>query len=111
MTLEKVLACEIVIFKSFFQRFLGLMGKRTIAPSTLFVLEPCSSIHTFWMRVPLDVLFLDENWQVLAIYWNVQPGKILSHKGAFRVIECDVGQLETYQIEVGDRLKIDLLSK
>lgn len=39
-------------------RFLGLMGQKRVEPGTALVFLRCTSIHCFWMRTPIDVLWL-----------------------------------------------------
>lgn len=45
---------------SFAERFMGLMGKREVPSLSGLLFRRCSSIHMFFMRVPLDVLWLGE---------------------------------------------------
>lgn len=70
---------------SFFDRTRGLLAKRRF--SGILVLAPCRSIHTFCMRVEIDVAFLDKNGRVLEEYRKVAPGKILRHKKAVLALE------------------------
>ena len=44
----------------FFDRLLGLMGQPEIATSEMMVFPRCRSVHTFWMRVRIDVAWLGE---------------------------------------------------
>lgn len=55
--------------------------------STFLVLAPCSSIHTFGMRHPIDVAFVDTDGVVLASYELVRSGRLLSCRGAALTLE------------------------
>ena len=44
---------------SFKDRFVGLMGRRSLAFGEGMHIAPCNSIHTFFMRIPIEVVFLD----------------------------------------------------
>lgn len=79
---------EIPVFiaNNFKKRFLGLMGKKEGVYGLL--LQPCNSIHTFFMRYPLDALFLDKNNKIIAIKRLLKPFSIVpSVKGAVKVLE------------------------
>ena len=83
-------------------RAVGLLG-RTDAGGGLFI-EPCSSIHTWFMKFPIDVVFLDAQDVVLAVYAALGPWRMTRWvRGAQRVLELDVGRVGA--TEVGDRLE------
>ncbi len=99
---EKVISESAELADSFLSRFLGLMGKTDIPPDYCLILTPCSSIHMAFMKIPLDVAYLDRSGVVIALEFNLQPwsiGKI--HKGAYTVLEAGVeGMVRT--LKVGD---------
>lgn len=99
---EKVLSQSAELADAFLSRFLGLMGKTSLPPDYCLILTPCSSIHMAFMKIPLDVAYLDRSGVVIALEYNLQPwsiGKI--HKGAYTVLEAEVeGILRT--LKVGD---------
>ena len=71
------------------------------------VIEPCNSIHMFFMRYPLDVVFTDAEGRVLFMYRGIKPwrmGRIV--RGAKRAIELPEGTLERTHTEIGDSLKL-----
>lgn len=54
--------------------------------------KPCSSIHTFFMRFDIDVLFLNENMEVIKKLEALKPGKVIMPvKDAKVVIEAEAG--------------------
>lgn len=88
-------------------RFMGLMGKRSLAAGSGLWITPSSGVHTFWMRMSIDVVALDRNLRVIKIGHAVRPWRIsgLSLK-THSVLELPAGQIRACGIEVGDTLKI-----
>ncbi len=58
---DRQLASEIRVARSLWARFWGLMGRRSLHEGHGVLLTPCTSVHTFFMRFPIDVVFLDRN--------------------------------------------------
>ena len=46
------------------ERTRGLRGRDRLAPDEALLIERCRSVHTFGMRVPITVVFLDRSWRV-----------------------------------------------
>ena len=74
---------------SFLKRLLGLMGKRKIDGLLLY---PCSQVHTYFMRMPIDVVYLDKTGKVLLCLEALYPNKTGRYvKGSFYVLELPMG--------------------
>ena len=73
-------------------RLLGLafLGRERAGAGLL--IPRCSSVHTFGMRFPLDLVFLDERGAPLAIRRNVRPCRLVRHRGAAAVLEIPAPQ-------------------
>lgn len=63
--------------KSFFENFKGLMLKKSIDPLDCYILET-NGIHTFFMRFPIDVVYLDKNKVVIKKIEKMKPYKLAS---------------------------------
>lgn len=98
---------KIAVADSFFTRFLGLMGKRSLAAGSGLWIIPSSGVHTCWMRMPIDVVALDRNLHVVATAHAVRPWRLsgLSFKTR-SVLELPSGQILACGLEVGDLLEI-----
>ncbi len=72
-----VLASEVYMAKNFITRSFGLIFNNDMSEDEALVITPCCSIHTFFMKFPIDVIFINKSGQVLAIHENVTPWKIL----------------------------------
>lgn len=78
---------HIHIADTFWGKLAGYMFRRKPHHEAI-MLKPCNSIHTFFMRFPIDVLFVDDQWKVIKEIHNLKPGKVvLPVKGATAVIE------------------------
>jgi len=58
---------------TFSQRFWGWQFRAPPPAGEGLLIRPCNSIHTCWMRFPVDVIFVDRDGEVLAVKRNVLP--------------------------------------
>jgi len=106
-----IIADHIEIAKRFLPRLRGLLGRKSLAEGEGLLLSPCSSIHCFGMRFPIDAIFLDKQYRVVAIHPNMKPGAMASHRQARYVLELKAGEAERHNLEVGEQLRIDCISR
>lgn len=93
---------------TFLARGRGLMFSPPLPSSGGLVIEPCNSIHMFFMRFPLDVIFADKDGRVLFMYKGIKPwrmGRIV--KGARCAIELPEGTIERSNTQTGDELDFE----
>jgi uncharacterized membrane protein (UPF0127 family) len=96
------IASELEIATSFAARSQGLLGRSGLKPDTGLLIDPCSSIHMWFMRFPIDVVFLDKKNRVVGLKRNVKPwGMAWSWRGA-KTIELPVGVIAATRTQVGD---------
>ncbi len=87
-------------------RFLGLMGRPPLADGHAMYICPCESIHTFFMRFNLDLLFLDSELTVILIVRNVSIFRLVSGGSrADSVLEMTAGWLPVDAVEMGDTIR------
>lgn len=90
---------------SFRDRFVGLMGRRALALGEGMLLSPCNSIHTFFMRIPIDVAFLDSEGRIVKQFVALPPWRATSvYFQAKSVLELPAGTLDASGTQEGDRL-------
>ena len=82
----------------------GLLGRDALERHTAMVLAPCQSIHTWFMRFAIDVLFVRKDGTVVKVVPNVVPWRIAIGLRAFAVIELAAGVAEQSNTRAGDRL-------
>lgn len=104
----EVIVAKLEVADTFFRRFRGLQFRRPLAPDEGLLLTPCRSIHTHWMRFPIDVAMLDREGFVLAVSANVRPWRIVRRvKDTQSIVESAAGMLAG-KIRVGARLEVAL---
>jgi uncharacterized membrane protein (UPF0127 family) len=95
---------KVRVASTFFDRTMGLLGTASLAAGEGLWLSPCKSIHTFFMRYPIDVLFLDRDGKVLH-QKTYAPWKLSGWFSKSRgVLELAAGSLS--QSRVGDRIEM-----
>lgn len=100
---ENVLA-SLEIAGSFHARFRGLMGRKSFEGALLIV--PAKSVHTFFMRFPIDVVFLDKDQHVVGVT-SMRPWRLgIPRLKAHAVVEAPAGAVSRWNIAVGDELEI-----
>jgi len=104
-----VIVERVTIASSYWSRFWGLMGRRTLAEDEGLLIEPCSSIHTMFMRFTIDVVFLDKERRVVKVA-TVPPFRAALGGGGHAVLELPAGTAERNGVEVGDALSLAPLS-
>lgn len=86
------------------RRLLGWMGRRYIAPHEVMCLLPCSAVHTCFLRVPIDVVFLAADGTVLRRLDGLPPWRFARSSGASAVLELAAGGAARIGLVVGARL-------
>ncbi|MFA7252875.1 MAG: DUF192 domain-containing protein [Candidatus Paceibacterota bacterium] len=92
------------------QKETGLSNRKTLysKKGMLFVFDK-SAKQIFWMKdmlIPIDIIFLDENWKIVLIETNLQPQTFPKTFGSNvkskYVLEINAGEAELYDLRVGD---------
>ncbi|KPK21937.1 MAG: hypothetical protein AMJ76_01370 [Dehalococcoidia bacterium SM23_28_1] len=94
--------------ESLWARFVGLMGRRRLEEGEGLLLAPCSSVHTFFMRFPIDVIFMDREGKVVKVAPALRPFRLaLGGRGARDAVEVTAGTAARADTAVGDRLAVE----
>jgi uncharacterized protein len=88
-------------------RMRGLLGRSNLSQGEGILLRPAGSIHTFFMRFPIDVVFLNEEDVVVKVVHRLSPWRAAGLKGARSVLELAAGEAESRGIEVGRTLDFE----
>jgi len=100
------LGWRIGLADSWWPRLRGLLGKSSLEDGAGLLLEPCRSVHMVGMKFPLDVAFLDDRGEVIAVYHELQPGsRTRWHKEARYALELAAGTLVATHTVVGNTLE------
>jgi uncharacterized protein len=94
--------CELA--DRFLTRLRGLLGRKTLPKGDGLLISPTWSVHTWFMRFPIDAVFLDRELRVLKIKRDLRPWRGASRFRAHSVLELAAGECERLRVTVGDRL-------
>jgi uncharacterized membrane protein (UPF0127 family) len=86
------------------RRLRGLIGRR-LGPGEGLLIRPASSIHTCFMRAPIDVVFLDRGGRVLRVAPALGPWRLAWCRGAAAVLELPAGACARAGLTAGDALR------
>ncbi|MFI1934705.1 DUF192 domain-containing protein [Streptomyces sp. NPDC020330] len=103
-TVSGVREVPLRIAASYRARSKGLLGRDGIEGAMM--LTPCGSVHTFRMRFPIDVAYLDRKFTVLAVR-TMRPGRLgLPRPRARHVVEAEAGAMERWGVRPGVRVEL-----
>ncbi len=85
-------------------RMRGLLGRASLPSDEGILLRPAGSVHTFFMRFPIDVVFLDGEQCVVGIEPAMPPWRTSGRRGAKAIVELASGECERRGVSIGDRL-------
>ncbi|OGH05896.1 MAG: hypothetical protein A2W22_02535 [Candidatus Levybacteria bacterium RBG_16_35_11] len=103
----KKLSNNIEVANNLLKRMKGLLGKKEMLDGEALWIKPCISVHTFFMKFPIDIVFLNKRNQVIAAIRNLQPNHITRlYSKAASVLELPAGILEATNTRVGDEIEI-----
>ena len=89
-----------MVAKSWWARLRGLAWRRQPPDGWALLFPRCRSVHTFGMRFPIDVVFLDRHGWPIAIRRGVRPGRIVRRGRAAAVIETKAGDADRHFVVV-----------
>lgn len=89
-----------------FSRLRGLLGRTALPAGEGLLLRPTPSIHTWFMRFPIDVVLLDRELHVLDVRHALRPWRVAGRRGARAVLELGAGEAAGRGIEPGMQLRL-----
>lgn len=101
----RCLATKLQVADTFVRRLAGLMGRSALADGEGLLLEGCKSIHTCFMRFPIDVAYLDRDMWVVAVRPHVKPWRFVGPVSpGEHTLELPAGTLERLGVSEGHHL-------
>ena len=97
--------CEVP--KSSFARARGLLGRSGLEPGGGMLIDAAPSVHMFFMRFPIDVVFLDRDWKVVRVVHRLRPWRVAGARRAVAALELPAGAAAAAGIEEGDVLSLE----
>lgn len=103
-----VLAERLEVPRTALGRGLGLMFRAALAPGEGMWIAPCRGIHTFFMRFPIDAVFLDGRRRVVRLCPGLRPWRVVPIVlGAHGVLELPAGTVAHLGLVVGEPLLLE----
>lgn len=96
-----------VVASTSWSRSKGLLGRRGLGEQEGLWIQPTSSIHMWFMRFPIDVIWAAEDGRVLKLVVNIKPWRMSFCRGAKVALELPVGAIARSGVQVGDHLAIE----
>lgn len=106
VTRNTMLATCMEVAESAAMRSKGLLGRERLAPGEGLWISPCEAVHTFWMKFPIDLVYLDRKKQIRKLVCAVPPWRLSACLRAHSVIELPSGTIRETQTRPGDTLEI-----
>jgi uncharacterized membrane protein (UPF0127 family) len=85
-------------------RVKGLLGRSELPDGEGILITPCSSIHMFFMRFPIDAVFLDREMRVMKVVPGLRPWRMAAKRRARSVLELAAGATARAGVVEGERL-------
>jgi uncharacterized membrane protein (UPF0127 family) len=108
-TRHTVLADAADVADSSAARRTGLLKRPGLEPGEGLWIVPCESVHTFFMKFPIDLVYLDRERRVVKVRHSVPAWRLSACLRAHSILELPAGTAERTHTEKGDELVIDKL--
>jgi hypothetical protein len=105
LTRGMVLATRMEVADTSPKRNKGLLGRSSFASGEALWIVPCDSVHTFGMRFPIDLIYLDRNNRIKKLCFEVPAWRVSACFTAHSIIELPAGTIRETGTRVGDALE------
>lgn len=103
----EILTHRVTRASTFLERLVGLLGKKGVAADEALLLAPCRSIHTFFMKFPIDIVFLTRKGRVIALIPHLKPNRLTRiYFSAAQALECAAGTIERWRLKKNQILEL-----
>jgi uncharacterized membrane protein (UPF0127 family) len=104
-----ILATDILYRQGMLFRMKGLLGREGLKPGEGILILPCNAIHMFFMKFPIDAVFLNKEFRVVKIFHSIKPWRATRMvKGVTSVLEIKAGDCREAKLAEGMKLQFDL---
>ena len=84
----------------------GLLKDTALEPGTGILLEPCEGVHTFGMKFPIDIVFLNRKRKIVALHRSVPARRLRISLRAHATLELAAGSIERLGLQKEQPLAI-----
>ncbi|MDE1921250.1 MAG: DUF192 domain-containing protein [Candidatus Omnitrophica bacterium] len=106
-TRDTVIASSVETARNFWQRSKGLLGRTQLPLNHALVIPHCESIHMFFMKFPIDVIFCDRKDKVVGLCEGIKPFRLspVFFRASY-AIELPAGTIIASQTRIGDQVRL-----
>jgi uncharacterized membrane protein (UPF0127 family) len=104
----KIVCDRCTLARDTFSRMVGLLGRSGLAQGEGILLQPAGSIHTFFMRFPIDAVFLDRERRVVRIAASMKPWRTAAARRSRSVLELAAGEAARIGLQPGNVLQLEV---
>jgi hypothetical protein len=110
-TRDTVLGEAVDVADTSAKRRTGLLKHARLEPGEGLWISPCESVHTFFMKFPIDLVYVDRKRKVRKVRSRVPAWRLSACLPAHSVVELPTGTAERSGTQVGDELVFDKLDE
>lgn len=105
---DELVGAKVKVADNFLLRFRGLIGVKDWKNLDGLLLLPCNAIHTFFMSLTIDALFLDKNFTIIYMT-TISPWKLpIIVTNATSVLELPQGTIQKFRLKLKHKLTINI---
>lgn len=102
---QKILSTQCRVADTSWSRMVGLLNRDSLNPEESLLIVPCFHVHTFFMRFPIDTVFLGSDDRIVGIE-SLTPWHISRlYRKAKKVLEMPAGSSSRHALKIGDQLE------
>jgi uncharacterized membrane protein (UPF0127 family) len=105
LTRQTELACCVETANTATTRNKGLLGRTGLPDGGGLWIVPCESVHTFFMKFPIDLVYIDRNKKVKKVRSSVGPWRLSACFSAHSILELPAGAANHAETQRGDQLE------
>ena len=111
VTRGTVLATALEVADSGPKRNKGLLGRTGLDAGEGLWIIPCESVHTFFMKFPIDLVYLDRKHRIKKVCDSVPAWRLSVCLSAHSILELPAGTIRNTRTERGDTLEFEPASE
>lgn len=110
-TRDTVLGAAVDVADTSAKRRTGLLKHARLNPGEGLWIVPCESVHTFFMKFPIDLVYVDKRRKVRKVRSRVPAWRLSACLSAHSIVELPAGTVEQTGTQVGNELVFDRLDE